>query len=66
MLMAFTDDIYNTYHIDLINIHKNILKNIQNNTNNIDNTDNISIMSDISDISDLSSDIITLDEVENN
>jgi hypothetical protein len=48
MLLSFTDDIYNKYQIDLINIHKNIMTCINN------NDDNISIMSDLSDLSDLS------------
>jgi hypothetical protein len=49
MLLSFTDDIYNKYQIDLINIHKNIMTCINNN-----NDDNISVMSDLSDLSDLS------------
>jgi hypothetical protein len=49
MLLSFTDDIYNKYQIDLINIHKNIMTCINNN-----NDDNISIMSDLSNLSDLS------------
>ena len=53
MLLSFTDDIYNKYQIDLIDIHKNVMKCF-NNTKNIDNNDNISIMSDMSDISDIS------------
>ena len=56
ILLSFTDDIYNKYHIDLIDIHKNIMNTvntIKNNDNN-DNNDNISIMSDLSDLSDLS------------
>jgi hypothetical protein len=59
MFINFTDDIYNKYNIDLINIHSNIIKFINNkssNNNNNDNSDNISVMSDISnsDISDIS------------
>ena len=55
MLLSFTDDIYNKYQIDLIDIHKNIMKSINNkNNNDNDNNDNISIMSDISNISDIS------------
>jgi hypothetical protein len=58
MLINFTDDIYNKYNIDLINIHSNIIKLFNKNKNNydenIDNNDNISVMSDLSDISDLS------------
>ena len=49
MLLSFTDDIYNKYQLDLINIHKNIMTCINNN-----NDDNISIMSDLSNLSDLS------------
>ena len=48
MLLSFTDDIYNKYQIDLINIHKNIMTCINNNDD-----DNISVMSDLSDLSDL-------------
>ena len=58
MLLSFTDDIYNKYQIDLIDIHKNIMTCLNNNNNNDnnndddnDNDDNISIMSDMSDIS---------------
>lgn len=60
MILYVTDDIYNKYNIDLIDIHKNILntiKSFKSNTNllmNENNNDNISIMSDLSDISDLS------------
>jgi hypothetical protein len=58
MLLSFTDDIYNKYQIDLIDIHKNIMKCLnytKNKTNdNDDNDDNISYMSDMSDISDIS------------
>jgi hypothetical protein len=53
MLLSFTDDIYNKYQIDLIDIHKNIMKCI-NNKNDNDNNDNISVMSDLSNISDIS------------
>jgi len=55
MLLSFTDDIYNKYNIDLIDIHKNVMKCF-NNTKIIDNNDNdnISIMSDISETSDMS------------
>lgn len=61
MLLSFTDDIYNKYQIDLINIHKNIIKclNENKNKNNNDNEndiDNISVMSDLSDFSELSND----------
>jgi hypothetical protein len=52
MLLSFTDDIYNKYQIDLINIHENIMNCINNNNNN--DNDNISVMSDISDVSDVS------------
>jgi len=70
MFINFTDDIYNKYNIDLINIHSNIIKFINNksihnnttinntntntNNDNDNDNDNISIMSDISDISDIS------------
>jgi hypothetical protein len=50
MLLSFTDDIYNKYQIDLINIHKNIMTCINNNNND---DDNISVMSDLSDLSDI-------------
>lgn len=53
MLLSFTDDIYNKYQIDLIDIHKNIMKCI-NNKNDNNNNDNISVMSDLSNISDIS------------
>jgi hypothetical protein len=53
MLLSFTDDIYNKYQIDLIDIHKNIMKCI-NNKNDNNNNDNISVMSDLSDLSDIS------------
>jgi hypothetical protein len=49
MLLSFTDDIYNKYQIDLINIHKNIMTCINNNNDD----DNISVMSDLSDLSDI-------------
>lgn len=52
MLLSFTDDIYNKYHIDLIDVHANIIKYINEDKKN---DDNISIMSDLSDMSDLSS-----------
>ena len=60
MLISFTDDIYNKYNIDLIDIHSNIIKFLNNNNNNdkkenIENDDNISVMSDLSDLSDCSS-----------
>ena len=51
MLLSFTDDIYNKYQIDLIDIHKNVMKCINNTKIN---DDDISIMSDISDFSDFS------------
>jgi len=64
MLLSFTDDIYNKYHIDLINVHANIIKYInreknenddnENNDNNENKNDNISVMSDLSDLSDMS------------
>ena len=53
MLLSFTDDIYNKYHIDLIDVHANIIKFINNDDKN-KNDDNISIMSDLSDMSDIS------------
>jgi hypothetical protein len=59
MLLSFTDDIYNKYQIDLINIHKNIMKCLNENKNNNENDediDNISVMSDLSDFSELSND----------
>ncbi len=52
MLLSFTDDIYNKYHIDLIDVHANIIKFINSDKNNDD--DNISVMSDLSDFSDFS------------
>jgi len=55
ILLSFTDDIYNKYHIDLIDIHKNIMNTVNTIKNNDNNdNDNISIMSDLSDLSDLS------------
>ena len=57
MLLSFTDDIYNKYQIDLIDIHKNIMKCL----NNTDD-DNISYMSDISDISDISDSISVMSD----
>ncbi len=54
MLLSFTDEIYNKYHVDLINVHANIMKCIKNDIK-INDDDNISIMSDISDMSDYSS-----------
>ena len=51
ILLSFTDDIYNKYQIDLIDIHKNVMKCINNTKIN---DDDISIMSDISDFSDFS------------
>jgi hypothetical protein len=55
MLLSFTDDIYNKYQIDLINIHENIMNciNNNNNDNDNDNDENISVMSDLSDLSDI-------------
>jgi hypothetical protein len=68
MFINFSDDIYNKYNIDIINIHSNIIKLLNNNKinndnyldftdNNIDDeNDNISVMSDLSDVSDMSND----------
>jgi hypothetical protein len=53
MLLSFTDDIYNKYHIDLINVHANIIKYITEDKNKT-TEDNISVMSNLSDMSDLS------------
>jgi hypothetical protein len=58
MLLSFTDDIYNKYHIDLIDVHANIIKCIDKNNSE----DNISVMSDLSDMSDISSASNFLDE----
>jgi len=52
MLLSFTDDIYNKYHIDLIDVHANIIKYMNEDKKPTD--DNISIMSDLSDLSDMS------------
>ena len=52
MLLSFTDEIYNKYHVDLIDVHANIMKCIKNDINI--NDDNISVMSDISNMSDMS------------
>lgn len=60
MLISFTDDIYNKYNIDLIDIHSNIIKFLNNNNDkkeNIENDDNISVMSDLSDCSSTNSGI---------
>ena len=54
MIINFTDDIYNKYNIDLINIHSNILKLLNNKNFITNNDDDISVMSDMSDISDMS------------
>jgi hypothetical protein len=62
MFLHFNDDIYKKYHINLMDIHANIMKMINENKmmiknnndhNNNDNEDNISIMSDLSDSSSL-------------
>jgi hypothetical protein len=63
MFLHFNDDIYKKYHINLMDIHANIMKMINenkmmiknNNDHNNDNCDedNISIMSDLSDSSSL-------------
>lgn len=57
MFLNFNDDIYKKYHIDLIDIHANIMKIIDKNKKMIGNDcdDNISVMSDLSDASDVSS-----------
>ena len=60
MLLSFTDDIYNKYQIDLIDIHKNVMKCFNN--TKINDDDHISIMSDLSDLSDIS-DISDLSEI---
>ena len=80
MFINFTDDIYNKYNIDLINIHSNIIKFINNksirnnttitNTNNKDNNDNDNDndndnISIMSDISDIS-DITDISNNNNN
>jgi hypothetical protein len=54
MLLSFTDDIYNKYQIDLIDIHKNIMKCLNYTKNKTNDDDNISYMSDMSDMSDIS------------
>ena len=51
LFLSFTDDIYNKYHIDLIDIQQNIITCFNNINNN--NDDNISVMSDMSDMSDI-------------
>ena len=53
MLLSFTDDIYNKYQIDLIDIHKNIMKRLNDTKNICNDDDNISYMSDMSDMSDI-------------
>jgi len=57
MFLNFNDDIYKKYHIDLIDIHANIMKIIDKNKKMIENDcdDNISVMSDLSNTSDISS-----------
>ena len=52
LFLSFTDDIYNKYHIDLIDIQQNIITCF-NNINNNNDDDNISVMSDMSDMSDI-------------
>jgi len=66
LLLSFTDNIYNKYNIDLLNIHKHILETIKKNKNTTneywyDDEDTISIMSDLSDLSDMS-DISMIDD----
>jgi hypothetical protein len=61
MFLHFNDDIYKKYHINLMDIHANIMKMINenkmmiknNDDNNNDDEDNISIMSDLSESSSL-------------
>jgi L-cysteine desulfidase len=69
MFLHFNDNIYNKYHINLMDIHANIMKMIDKNKNMIknnceeeDKTDDISVMSDLSDLSDLSSTTYFFDE----
>lgn len=52
MLLSFTDDIYNTFNIDLIQLYKKIINSI-NTTTQVVIEDDISIMSDMSDVSSL-------------
>jgi hypothetical protein len=78
MFINFSDDIYNKYNIDIINIHSNIIKLLNNNKinndnyldftdNNIDDeNDNISVMSDLSDVSDMSNDENDNDDNDDN
>lgn len=60
MFLHFNDDIYKKYHINLMDIHANIMKMIDKNKQMIknedekeDKNDDISVMSDLSDLSDL-------------
>ena len=78
MFINFSDDIYNKYNIDIINIHSNIIKLLNNNKinndnyldftdNNIDDeNDNISVMSDLSDVIDMSNDENDNDDNDDN
>jgi hypothetical protein len=78
MFINFSDDNYNKYNIDIINIHSNIIKLLNNNKinndnyldftdNNIDDeNDNISVMSDLSDVSDMSNDENDNDDNDDN
>jgi len=52
MLLSFTDDIYNTFNIDLIHLYKKFINSINTTTHDIIE-DDISVMSDMSDISSL-------------
>jgi hypothetical protein len=52
MFLHFNDDLYKNYNINLMDIHANIMKMINENKMMInDDEDNISIMSDLSDAS---------------
>ena len=58
MFLHFNDDIYKKYNINLLDIHANIMKMIDENKNRMINNqnnddDNISVMSDLSDSSSL-------------
>jgi hypothetical protein len=54
MFLHFNDDLYKNYNINLMDIHANIMKMINENKMMInDDEDNISIMSDLSDTSSL-------------
>jgi hypothetical protein len=54
MFLHFNDDLYKNYNINLMDIHANIMKMINENKMMIkDDEDNISIMSDLSEVSSL-------------